>query len=66
LQPAAPLLYDNLVHGIAGAFKNDEFMVDAMALQSLVSSQKPSFFTYNVQFIELTLCIDSGHNSSNW
>jgi len=42
-----PQLYDNLVNGIAGAFKNDECTADAMALQSTVSSQKPPFFTYH-------------------
>jgi hypothetical protein len=48
LQPTAPLLYNNLVHGIAGAIKNVEFLINAMALQSMVSSQKPCLFTYNV------------------
>jgi hypothetical protein len=39
LQLAAPLLYNNLVHGIAGPIKNDEFLIHAMALQSMISSQ---------------------------
>jgi hypothetical protein len=60
-----PLLYNNLVHGIAGAIKNDEFLIHAMALQSMLSSQKPHYSTYNVYFIALKLCIDSGHNSWN-
>jgi hypothetical protein len=30
------MLHDNLVHGTAGPFKNDELMNDAMALQLVV------------------------------
>jgi hypothetical protein len=33
------MLHNNLVRGTAGPFKNDESMIDTMALQSMVSSE---------------------------
>jgi hypothetical protein len=58
------MLHDNLIHGTAGPFKNDELMNDDMALQLMASSENPLYSFNNLSLNALKMCVaDSGHNS---
>jgi hypothetical protein len=59
------LLNEEVVHGTAAGLKNDELLIDAMALQMMVSTQTPPYSCYHLSFSARTACNSSGHCFQN-